>query len=81
MTKDQEHEFHRYFSYKKAYQRWLKRAEIMGFGTVRAMLLGLYLEQKRTSDNIAMLIGCDQMTVLNMMKRFNIKRRPAAHKR
>ena len=75
MTKDQQHEFHRYFTYPKVYKRWLHRAEIMGFNTVKEMLRGLYQDQKRTSYSIAMLIGCGQMAVLKMMKKMDIPRR------
>jgi hypothetical protein len=77
MTKDQQHEFHRYFTYRGVYKRWLHRAEIMGFKTVRDMLRGLYQDQQRTSYSIAMLIGCGQMAVLRMMDKMSIPRRPA----
>lgn len=78
MTKDQQNEFYRYFSYRGVYDRWLQRAEIMGFNTVKEMLRGLYQEQGRNSYNIAMLIGCGQMAVLRMMEKMGIQRRPAA---
>ena len=77
MTKDQQHEFYRYFTYPKVYARWLHRAEIMGFKTVKDMLRGLYQEQGRNSYNIALLIGCGQMAVLKMMIKMGIPRRPA----
>jgi hypothetical protein len=75
MTKDQQNEFYRYFTYPRVYERWLRRAEIMGFKTVKGMLRGLYQDQGRTSYSVALLIGCGQMAVLKMMKHMDIPRR------
>ena len=77
MTKDQKYEQARYFTYHKVYQKWLQRAEKLGFKTVRDMLKGLYHDQGRTSYSVALLVGFSQMAILKMMRRLDVSRRPA----